>query len=311
VYDYYGNEVINVPVAFSGIGVTNWFEVGFEVFQDVGIEGYGVGDGCFTWRDFGADGQSETLDCGEGNYNHDSFDEDGNIRHWPHYDNELSEPFYDCGIDGLCPEDSDYSEPDSGEGDLAYNSGEGYIDLNENGEYDEGDLCYDYGFDLIDGTGDYGESDGICQPGEQYYDTNGDGYYTDGEPFEDCGFDGLCAEDATYPGPDEGEGDGQWYGYHMEGCGWPDTRVRTDENGIARIIANLPKELCTFAGLSEIGDFSFCTYNQYTATINATLAIPVITQGDPVNIELSRTQFAASSSASNGVLDNSMFTGSP
>ena len=299
VYDYYGNEVINVPVAFSGIGVTNWFEVGFEVFQDVGIEGYGVGDGCFTWRDFGADGQSETLDCGEGNYNHDSFDEDGNIRHWPHYDNELSEPFYDCGIDGLCPEDSDYSEPDSGEGDLAYNSGEGYIDLNENGEYDEGDLCYDYGFDLIDGTGDYGESDGICQPGEQYYDTNGDGYYTDGEPFEDCGFDGLCAEDATYPGPDEGEGDGQWYGYHMEGCGWPDTRVRTDENGIARIIANLPKELCTFAGLSEIGDFSFCTYNQYTATINATLAIPVITQGDPVNIELSRTPFEADEDAAN------------
>ena len=85
----------------------------------------------------------------------------------------------------------------------------------------------------------------------------------------------------------------------MEGCGWPDTRVRTDENGIARIIANLPKELCTFAGLSEIGDFSFCTYNQYTATINATLAIPVITQGDPVNIELSRTPFEADEDAAN------------
>ena len=102
VYDYYGNEVINVPVAFSGIGVTDWLEVGFEVYQDVGIEGYGVGDGCFTWRDFGADNEPETNDCGEGNYNHDAFTEDGDLRTWPNYPNEYSEPFEDCGLDGLC-----------------------------------------------------------------------------------------------------------------------------------------------------------------------------------------------------------------
>ena len=299
VYDYYGNEVINVPVSFSGIGVTNWFEVGFEAFEDVGIEGYGEGDGCFTWRDFGADGESETLDCGEGDYDHNSFDEDGNIRHWPHYDNELSEPFYDCGIDGLCPDDSGYPGIDAGEGDGTWTRGELFLDQNLNGEYDEGEIFNDDGQDGIADTDDYGEGDGICQPGEQYYDTDENGFWDAGEPFDDCGFDGLCPEDAGYPGPDAGEGDGQWYGYHMEGCGYPDVRVRTDESGVARILANLPKELCTFAGLSDVGDFTFCTYNQFTATINATLAIPVITPGDPVNIELSRTPFEADDDAGN------------
>ena len=299
VYDYYGNEVINVPVAFSGIGITAWFETGFEAYEDIGINGYGVDDGCFTWRDFGADGQSETLDCGEGNYNHDSFDEDGNVRHWSHYDNELSEPFYDCGIDGLCPDDSGYPGADNGEGDDTWTRGELYFDENLNGEYDEGEVFNDVGEDGVDDTDDYGEGDGICQPGEQYYDTDSNGAWDDGEPFDDCGFDGLCPEDAGYPGPDDGEGDGQWYGYHMEGCGFPDIRVRTDESGIARITANLPKELCTFAGLSEIGDFTFCTYNQFTATINATLAIPVISMADPVNVELSRTPFLADEDAGN------------
>ena len=311
VYDWYGNEVINVPVAFSGIGVTDWLEVGFEVYQDVGIEGYGVGDGCFTWRDFGSDNEPETNDCGEGNYNHDAFTEDGDLRTWPNYPNEYSEPFEDCGLDGLCPGEEGYlpDENDPYESDGAFQCSapdglgtEIWFDENSNCKWDEGEFFTadnDCGLDGVCGNGDWGDGDGICQDGEQYYDSDGNGRYDDGEPFEDCGFDGICGPTIPYPGPDEGEGDGQWYGYHMEGCGWPDTRVRTDESGVARILAILPKELCTFAGLSEVGDFTFCTYNQYTATINATLAIPVITPATPVSIELSRTPFEADDDAGN------------
>jgi hypothetical protein len=303
VYDYYANEVINVPVTFGGIGISEWTEVGFEVYQDLGIEGFGTDDGCFTWRDFGADGEPETLDCGEGNNNHDSFDDDGNIRHWPHYSNELSEPFVDCGIDGLCADDSGYPGADNGENDGNYTSGEYFNDDNGNGEWDEGELWLDYGEDGIEdifGDGDYGEGDGICQPGEQYFDSNGNGVYDGTEPFDDCGFDGLCPEDGGYPGPDAGEGDGSWYGYHMEGCGFPDIRVRTDESGVARVNATFPNTLTTFAGVQTIGDIDgdgedddFCVFNPFTGTITASLAIPVVTPGDPVNIELTRSPFDA------------------
>jgi hypothetical protein len=152
---------------------------------------------------------------------------------------------------------------------------------------------FDYGMDTEEGTGDFGENDGTCSPGEQYYDANGDGYYTDGELFEDCGFDGICGPSDTYPGIDEGENDGEWYGYHMEGCGWPDIRVRTDGDGIARVSAVFYKTLCVFNGTTDFNGTEFCTYNEFTGTINATLAIPISTAADPVEIQLTRSPFDA------------------
>jgi hypothetical protein len=303
VYDYYGNPVINVPVVFSGNGPADWLEVGFEVYQDVGIEEYGVDDGCFTWRDFGADNEAETNDCGEGNYNHDAFTEDGDLRTWPNYPNEYSEPFEDCGLDGLCPGEEGYlpDSTDSYENDEIFQCSapdglgtEIWFDENGNCKWDEGEdftADNDCGLDGVCGNGDWGDGDGICQDGEQYYDSDGNGRYDFGEPFEDCGFDGICGPTVPYPGIDEGENDGEWYGYHMEGCGWPDIRVRTDRNGIARISAVFYKTLCIYNGVVDFGGVDFCTYNDFTGTINATLAIPITTAADPVEIQFTRSPF--------------------
>ena len=80
VIDYYGNPVVDAPVAFGGTGVSNWFELQYETdgWTDEGIDGVGAGDGCFTWRDYGLDNDPETLDMGTFNQNHDSFDTTGN-----------------------------------------------------------------------------------------------------------------------------------------------------------------------------------------------------------------------------------------
>ena len=96
--DYYGNTVSNAPIGFNGIGVSEWREVGYETYTDAGVDGAGVGDGCFTWRDYGLDDDPGTLDEGQGNDDHDDFDLDGDGV----FDtSEVSEPFEDFGLDGV------------------------------------------------------------------------------------------------------------------------------------------------------------------------------------------------------------------
>ena len=98
VIDFYGNPVVDAPVAFGGTGVGGWKEVVYEAYTDEGVLGAGVGDGCFSWRDYGADDDPETLDMGTFNQRHDSFDTTGNGI----YDtSEVSEPFDDFGQDGI------------------------------------------------------------------------------------------------------------------------------------------------------------------------------------------------------------------
>ena len=100
VIDYYGNPVVDAPVAFGGTGVNNWYEVQYETVDwvDEGVDGVGAGDGCFTWRDYGLDDSPETLDEGTFNQSHDSFDTTGNGE-WDTF--EVSEAFKDYGLDGV------------------------------------------------------------------------------------------------------------------------------------------------------------------------------------------------------------------
>jgi hypothetical protein len=107
------------------------------------------------------------------------------------------EIIFDCGQDGLCPEDNGYIEPDPGEEDgifIAWDSGE------NDGVFDTGDGLYafagepfdDFGLDGIEaidlnGDGVYdqegeiapdaGENDTIRQSYEAFTDTNNDGLY--------------------------------------------------------------------------------------------------------------------------------------
>lgn len=104
VYDYYGNEVADAPLSFGGIGVAAWLEVGYEAYTDEGVNGYGVGDGCFTWRDYGLDNIPGTHDIGEGNNDHDALASNPDSA-------EVSEPFLDYGIDGM-PDTFDEGEND-------------------------------------------------------------------------------------------------------------------------------------------------------------------------------------------------------
>ena len=64
VIDFYGNPVVDAPVAFGGTGVNAWYELGYETYTDEGVLGAGAADGCFSWRDYGADDDPETLDIG-------------------------------------------------------------------------------------------------------------------------------------------------------------------------------------------------------------------------------------------------------
>ncbi len=108
VIDFYGNEVADAPIAFGGIGVGAWQEVGYESYTDIGVNGLGAGDGCFTWRDYGMDDLPGTLDIGEGNDSHDGWDLDGDgIADT----SEVSEPFNDYGMDGI-PNTLDFGEND-------------------------------------------------------------------------------------------------------------------------------------------------------------------------------------------------------
>jgi hypothetical protein len=108
VIDYYGNAVVDAPIAFNGTGINNFYEVQYENvdWADEGVNGAGAGDGCFSWRDYGLDDDPSTLDWGTYNDNHDSFDTTGNGE-WD--SQEISEFFNDYGLDGV-PNTSDEGE---------------------------------------------------------------------------------------------------------------------------------------------------------------------------------------------------------
>ena len=52
VVDFYGNAVVDAPVSFTGTGVSNFYEVYYENYADIGVNGAGVGDGCFHGEDY-------------------------------------------------------------------------------------------------------------------------------------------------------------------------------------------------------------------------------------------------------------------
>ncbi len=189
VIDYYGNAVVDAPVSFTGTGVSNFYEVYYENYSDIGVSGAGVGDGCFAWRDYGQDDNPQTLDWGTNNDDHDGFDLDG----------------------------------------------DGFVD-------------------------------GITE------------FWEVSEPFSDFGFDGV---DGTF---DEGEGDGEWYGYHKIGC---EPIVKTDQDGYAKIIVEFNQALCTLANQDD--DTNECTWDDFTASLSATLLIPEITTSEPLDILLVRS----------------------
>ena len=190
VIDFYGNPVVDAPVAFNGTGVNNWYELGYETYTDEGVLGAGAADGCFSWRDYGADDNPETLDMGTFNERHDAFDMDG---------------------------------------------------------------------------------DGLADTAEV------------SEPFDDFGQDGV---DGTF---DEGEGNGFWDGYSMINC---EPVVRTDADGYARIIVEFDQALCTLANVDDTQTPNVCSYDDFTASLSATLLIPEITTSDPLDILLVRSPAA-------------------
>jgi len=185
VIDFYGNRVANAPIAFGGTGVSEWGEVGYEEYQDIGVDDFGVGDSCFTWRDYGTDDNPQTMDWGTWNDDHDA------------------------------------------------------IDTTDDGKWDVREIS---------------------------------------EPFDDFGLDG---QRDTF---DEGEGDGEWNGYHMINC---EAVVKTDKNGLARIRAKFPRELCIWQSTDD--ESGYCTFEDFTSTISATLLIPQITTSDPLDIQLVRS----------------------
>ena len=159
---------------------------------------------------------------------------------------------------------------------------------------------FDFGIDTINGTFDLGEGDG-CFTWRDYgidddpstpdwgtynndhdaIDTTSDGTWDVSEfseNFLDYGVDGI---NNTF---DQGEKDGEWNGYHMIGC---EPIVKTDENGQAKILATFPRELCIWQSTDD--ETGICTFEDFTATINATLLIPEITASDPLDIQLVRS----------------------
>ena len=104
------------------------------------------------------------------------------------------------------------------------------------------------------------------------------------EAFDDFGFDNTAN---TF---DEGEGNGQWDGYSMIGC---EPVVRTDSDGYARIIATFARELCIWQGTDTDANPNICTFLDFTASMGATLLIPEITNSDPLDIQLTRSQLAS------------------
>ena len=192
VIDFYGNPVVGAPVSFNGTGVNAFYEIGYEAYDDFGIDttdgtdDAGEGDLCFTWRDYGKDDDPSTIDEGSNNDDHDSFlDSLGTLEN-----SEVSENFDDYGLDGI---------------------------------------------------------------------------------------------DNTF---DEGEGDGKWNGYSMINC---EPVVKTDSDGYARITVEFDQAVCTLANIDDTTDPSTCSYDDFTASLSATLLIPEITSSDPLDILLVRS----------------------
>ena len=195
VIDFYGNPVVGAPVAFSGTGVSAYSEIGYESYEDFGVDTLdgtndaGEGDLCFTWRDYGRDNLPENMDEGQGNDSHDSF------------------------LDSL-----------------------GFLEGQEVSEN-----------------------------------------------FDDFGLDGI---NLTF---DEGEGDGKWNGYSMINC---EPVVKTDSDGYARIMVQFDQAICTLANIDDTTDPSTCSYDDFTASLSATLLISEITTSDPLDILLVRSPAA-------------------
>jgi hypothetical protein len=249
VNDYYGNAVVGAPIAFNGTGINNFHEVQFESVSEV-------------YEDLGSDGEVG-----------DPTDEDG-----------------DCEI-GADEDDPCFTEPSAGEGNGYYDFGEPFIDTDNNGVWtgweDEGvngagvgDGCFtwrDYGLDDDPSTPDWGN----YNDNHDSFDTDGDNEWDSqeiSEIFSDWGLDGTPH---TY---DEGEGNGEWDGYSMIGC---EPIVKTDQDGYARIIVEFDQALCTFANADD--ETNICTWDDFTASISATLLIPEITTSEPLDILLVRS----------------------
>ncbi|MBT4580425.1 MAG: Ig-like domain-containing protein, partial [Candidatus Marinimicrobia bacterium] len=104
VLDFYGNPMMDVPISFEGVGVTEYIEFGYEEYTDEGVLSYdelstlGNDDGFFTWRDYGHDDNPITPCWGNLNDIHDASDTTGDGI-WDI--SEVSEPFDDFGLDAV------------------------------------------------------------------------------------------------------------------------------------------------------------------------------------------------------------------
>ena len=86
---------------------------------------------------------------------------------------------------------------------------------------------------------------------------------------------------------DEGEGNGEWDGYHNLEC--PNGAiVKTDQDGIARIRAVFPKELCIWLSVDPLTPF-YNHYQEFSASITGALLIPQQITSDPITIQLVRS----------------------
>ena len=130
---------------------------------------------------------------------------------------------WDCGLDGLCPDDEGWTAADYGEGNGEWDT----FDWNNDGQHNQGDTWDPSSWSDLntDGIVNIEEVDlnqnGIADENEAWMDNfpYGDNIYTDQDILLDCGQDGLCPGDAGYPGPDAGEGNGvlQWDSGELDG----------------------------------------------------------------------------------------------
>ena len=67
--------------------------------------------------------------------------------------------------------------------------------------------------------------------------------------------------------------------------------VRTDADGYA-VIVEFDQALCTLANVDDTQTPNVCSYDDFTASLSATLLIPEITTSDPLDILLVRSPAA-------------------
>ena len=142
------------------------------------------------------------------------------------------------------------------------------------------DSCFtwrDYGFDNDPSTPDMGN----FNDNHDAFDINGDGIPDSSEVSEPFADFGLAQQPDTH---DFGENNGEWDGYSMINC---EPIVKTDQDGYARIQARFKRGLCVWQSTDD--ETNICTFEDFTATISATLLIPQITTSDPFDIQLVRS----------------------